>query len=279
VFDVVVLDRFIQSGKSVLFVARDDRRIAAIESSLEFFAAQTELVKFPAWDCLPYDRVSPKNDIIAKRVDALTNLADTSNAQPRIVLTSVAALLQRVPACNSLKDATLFIGVGGATLRDILITYLENNGYGRSETVMEPGEYAIRGGIIDLYPPGFKEPFRLDFFGDELDAIRTFEPFSQRTSGGCESFALKPFNELSLNENAISLFRSGYRALFGVVSHEDPLRNRLIAFSFRESSLNGFRAKLSQPPLVRWLNGSKVRIASNSSPKKSKRNGSLKPGG
>ncbi len=222
-YDGVVLDRFIQGGKSVLFVARDDRRIAAIESSLEFFAAETELVKFPAWDCLPYDRVSPKNDIIAERVDALTNLADTSNAQPRIVLTSVAALLQRVPACKSLKDATLNFGVGGETLRDILLTYLENNGYGRSETVMEPGEFAIRGGIVDVYPPGFEEPLRLDFFGDELDSIRTFEPFSQRTSGGCESFTLKPFNELSLNENAISLFRSGYRALFGVVSDEDPL--------------------------------------------------------
>ena len=168
-YDGVVLNRIVQEGKTVVFVARDDRRMATIDASLEFFAGEVEVVHFPAWDCLPYDRVSPKNDIIAARVDALTKLADLNDPQPRIILTSVAAILQRVPACKTLKGSTLEFGNGGETLREILITYLQNNGYGRSETVMEPGEYAIRGGIIDLYPPGFTEPLRLDFFGDELD--------------------------------------------------------------------------------------------------------------
>jgi transcription-repair coupling factor (superfamily II helicase) len=219
----IILDQFIQEGRSVLFVARDDRRMAAIQASLEFFSPESEVIQFPAWDCLPYDRVSPKNDIIAARVDALTKLVDVNDTHFRIVLTTVAALLQRVPARKTLKGSTLLFGAGGQTLRDVLMEYLQNNGYGRSETVMEPGEYAIRGGIIDLFPPGFIEPLRLDFFGDELDSIRTFEVFSQRTSGGCESFTLKPYNEISLDEDAISRFRIGYRALFGSISNKDPL--------------------------------------------------------
>ena len=222
-FDGAVLGQFNQNGKSVLFIARDDRRIAAIKSSLEFFSADTEVLVFPAWDCLPYDRISPKNDIIAARLDTLTNLADKINNRFQIVLTSVAAILQWVPAFDTLKNATLSFGVDGEILRDKLILYLQNNGYGRSQTVMEPGEYAVRGSIIDLYPPGSNEPLRLDFFGDELDSIRTFEPFSQRTSGKCERFSLKPFNEISLDESAVSRFRAGYRALYGVVSDEDPL--------------------------------------------------------
>ena len=222
-YDGIILDQFIQEGRSVLFVARDDRRMAAIQASLEFFSPESEVIQFPAWDCLPYDRVSPKNDIIAARVDALTKLADVNDTHFRIVLTTVAALLQRVPARKTLKGSTLLFGAGGQTLRDVLMEYLQNNGYGRSETVMEPGEYAIRGGIIDLFPPGFIEPLRLDFFGDELDSIRTFEVFSQRTSGGCESFTLKPYNEISLDEDAISRFRIGYRALFGSISNKDPL--------------------------------------------------------
>jgi transcription-repair coupling factor (superfamily II helicase) len=222
-YDGVVLGQLIDAGNSVLFVARDDRRMAALQASLRFFASDAEVIEFPAWDCLPYDRVSPKNDIIAARIDALTNLVDAKADQPRIILSTIAALLQRVPARKSLQGSSLKFGTGGETLRDRLLSYLEQNGYGRSETVMEPGEYAIRGGIIDLFPPGFEEPLRLDFFGDDLDGIRSFEPFSQRTSGECDSFTLKPVNEVSLDEDAISRFRTAYRALFGAVSSEDPL--------------------------------------------------------
>ena len=222
-YDGVILDQFIQNGKSVLFVARDDRRMAAVKASLELFTRETEILEFPAWDCLPYDRVSPKSDIISARLDALTNLADKSDSRPLIVLSSIAALLQRVPPRKTLKGSSLLFGEGGEILRGKLLTYLHNNGYGRSEIVMEPGEYAIRGGIIDLYPAGFAEPFRLDFFGDELDSIRTFEPFSQRTNGQCESFNLKPSSEVFLTDSAIRQFRKGYRALFGVANSEDPL--------------------------------------------------------
>ena len=222
-YDGVALGQLVEAGKTVLFVAREDRRLAAIKASLAFFAGDVEVLEFPAWDCLPYDRVSPKSDIVAARIDTLTELADLNSAKPRIILTTVSALLQRVPTRKSFEGSSLKFGKGGETLRDRLLGYLEQNGYGRSETVMEPGEYAIRGGIIDLFPPGFEEPLRLDFFGDDLDGIRTFEPFSQRTTGERGSFTLKPVNEISIDEDSISRFRMSYRALFGAVSSEDPL--------------------------------------------------------
>lgn len=222
-YDGVALGKIWDAGNTILFVARDDRRMAAVKESLNFFISQADVIELPAWDCLPYDRVSPKKDIISARIDALTKLADQNCDQPRIILTTVAALLQRVPARKFLRGSSLRFGEGGETLRDCLLSYLQKNGYGRSETVMEPGEYSIRGGIIDLYPPGFYEPLRLDFFGDDLDGIRTFDPFSQRTSGQRTHFTLKPVNEILLDADAISRFRTSYRALFGSISTEDPL--------------------------------------------------------
>jgi transcription-repair coupling factor (superfamily II helicase) len=197
--------------------------MAAVRESLSFFAGGVEVIELPAWDCLPYDRVSPKSDIVASRIDALTKFVDATAMQPRIILTSVAALLQKVPARQTFEGASKAFGKGAETSRDRLLEFLLQNGYGRCETVMEPGEYAIRGGIIDLFPPGFEEPLRLDFFGDDLDGIRRFEPFSQRTTGEAKSFNLKPVSEISLDEDAISRFRTAYRALFGAVSSEDPL--------------------------------------------------------
>ena len=228
-YDAVVLAQLVEAGNTVLYVARDDRRMAALKASLDFFASAVNVIEFAAWDCLPYDRVSPKSDILATRIDALTKLVDTGDQSPGIILTTISALLQRVPPRRIFAGASLRFGTGGETQRDKLLHYLEENGYGRSDTVMEPGEYAIRGSIIDLFPPGRGEPLRLDFFGEDLDGIRSFEPFSQRTTGECEHFTLKPVNEISLNEDSISKFRTAYRALFGAVSREDPLYEAISA--------------------------------------------------
>ena len=140
-YDGVVLGQMFEAKKTVVFVARDDRRMAAVGASLAFFASKAEVIEFPAWDCLPYDRVSPKSDIIAARIDALTNLVDDNVERPRIILTTIAALLQRVPSRKFLKGTSLKFGANGETQRDRLLVYLQRNGYGRCETVMEPGEY------------------------------------------------------------------------------------------------------------------------------------------
>ena len=215
-FDGHVLAEIARTGRTILFVARDDRRAAAVATALGFFGDDIELIHLPAWDCLPYDRVSPRPDIVARRIHALTMLATRkADAKPAIVLTTVAAITQRVTPTEYFQDAVRDVAPGPKATRDDLLAYLERYGYGRAETVMEAGDYAVRGGIVDVFVPGYETPLRLDFFGDTLDSIRTFEAISQRTIGTLDKFHLKPIGEVTLDEASVSRFRTGYRALFG----------------------------------------------------------------
>jgi transcription-repair coupling factor (superfamily II helicase) len=210
-------------GRDLLFIARDDGRMARIAEALAFFAPGLEIIEFPAWDCVPYDRVSPNVDVVARRIDALARLADGRRRGSRVIITTIAAALQRVPVREVLAGATFTARVGDSIDLDRVVVFLNRNGYVRADTVMEPGEYAVRGGILDLFPPGTPEPVRLDFFGDELEAIRSFDPMSQRSTGKLSSFALAPVSEALLDEASIARFRTAYRERFGLVTGADPL--------------------------------------------------------
>ncbi|RDD63970.1 transcription-repair coupling factor [Ferruginivarius sediminum] len=192
--------------------------------ALAFFAPECRVLTFPAWDCLPYDRVSPHRDIVAERVDTLTRLM-TEPAHPGglVVLTTVNALLQRLPPAEALRPRMLTAKAGEQIAPEKLTAFFAENGYVRSDTVGEAGEYAIRGGIVDVFPPGEPEPLRLDFFGDELETVRTFDPLSQRTTGKHEGLTLKPVNEVILQEDTIHRFRTRYRETFGTPPKDDPL--------------------------------------------------------
>ncbi len=215
------------AGRPVLCVTRDDRSMARLAEALAFFAPGVERLEFPAWDCLPYDRVSPHTDIVSRRIHTLTCLLEPRPAKKdqvgRVVLTTVSALLQRVPARAVFKNAVLGITRGGRLDPAVLTGFLDRHGYIRVGTVMEAGEYAVRGGIIDVFVPGLEAPLRLDFFGDEVDGIRLFDPASQRTTDKVEECTLKPVSEVVLDEDSISRFRSGYRALFGAAKTQDLL--------------------------------------------------------
>ena len=213
----------------VLHVAVDDVRLTRLIAALAFFAPKQRVIAFPAWDCLPYDRVSPHRDILARRVDALTDLAHLKpdDARP-IVVTTVAAILQRVPHPKTFAAAAQELHRGQLLSQQQLIEYLLGNGYLRSGTVGEPGEFAVRGGIVDLYPPGAPQPLRVDFFGDEVEDIRLFDALSQRSQEKIERFILKPVNEVTLNPAAIERFRSGYREAFGSTA-DDPLYEAISA--------------------------------------------------
>lgn len=223
--DALVLARLARAegGQDVLHVARDDGRMARMAEALAFFAPDVEILEFPAWDCVPYDRVSPNVDVVARRIDALARLSSAPRARARVVLTTVAALMQRLPPRQTLSGASFAARIGGRMDVDGIVLFLNRNGYTRADTVMEPGEYAVRGGIVDLFPPGTPEPVRLDFFGDELESIRAFDPMSQRTTGKLEAFALAPVSEVLLDEESIARFRTGYREMFGNPSGSDPL--------------------------------------------------------
>ena len=213
-----------RKGRPVLHVARDDARMALLAEALSFFAPSAEVVRIPAWDCLPYDRVSPHRDIVAERLSGFARLLDKRPAPGGlVVLTTVNALLQKVPPRAVLTGRSLSLQPGETIPAERLTGFLGHNGYLRVETVGEPGEYALRGGIVDVFPAGAEQPLRLDFFGDELESLRTFDPLTQISTGTAGRLMLRPVGEVLLEEDAIERFRGGYRAAFGAVTGEDPL--------------------------------------------------------
>ncbi|MGE0258520.1 MAG: transcription-repair coupling factor [Alphaproteobacteria bacterium] len=206
-----------------LHVCRDDGRMARFAAALAFFHPGLDVLTFPAWDCLPYDRVSPNADIVSRRIDVLTRLAANNETRPFVLLTTVNAVVQRVPPRKLFDGRVLKLGPGGRIPLDRLQGFFRNNGYIRTDTVREPGEYAVRGGIVDLFPSGAPQPIRLDFFGDTLESLRGFDPLTQRSSGPLDGFVLRPVSEVLLDDAAIQRFRSRYREAFGAAGADDPV--------------------------------------------------------
>ncbi|MEP6829724.1 MAG: transcription-repair coupling factor, partial [Rhizomicrobium sp.] len=208
-------------GGLVLFIASDEAQAEAFAAAATFFAPGLRQLSFPAWDCLPYDRVSPKPDIESARLATLAALTKGVEGAALIV-TSIAAALQRVPPRAAIAQASFTAKVGEEIARDALVTFLAGNGYARAGTVRDPGDFALRGGIVDLWPPGIEDPLRLDFFGETLDAIRKFDPVTQLSRDSVARVELLPASEAPLGADAISRFRTGYVAAFGP-SGDDPL--------------------------------------------------------
>ncbi len=228
--DAIVLSRLAEEAGSaagagvVLHVARDDRRLDALQTALTFFAPKSKVIAFPAWDTVPYDRIGPTPDILARRITALAKLAIGGRRDPTIVLTTVNAILQRVPPREFLRRAVKMIAPGQRIDLGQLTQLLSRAGYTRSSTVMEPGEYALRGGILDVFPPGRATPVRLDFFGDTLESIKAFDPESQRTNPKpVQKLYILPISEVAAGEAAEKLFRARYVEMFGGATNDDPL--------------------------------------------------------
>ena len=217
-----VLSEIARSCGPVIHVARDDKRMEAMRAALAFFAPDMPVFVFPGWDCLPYDRMSSNADISAARVATLAALV---HQMPRqfVLLTTLNAATQRVPAREVLREAAFTARVNHRIDEQELRKFLVRMGFTQSPTVMEPGDYAIRGGIIDIFPPGASGPVRLDLFGDVLDGARRFDPVSQRTIEKLEVVELAPVSEVILDETAIMRFRQNYRIEFGAAGTDDPL--------------------------------------------------------
>ncbi|WP_420469588.1 transcription-repair coupling factor [Brevundimonas sp. FT23042] len=221
---LTVAERLRATGGVGVFVARDYARMGEFAQAFRFFAGDIEVLEFPAWDCLPYDRLSPTASVSAERMAALTKLAGRApgEARPMLVVTTVAAAAQRTPPREVTTAASFETTVGLDLDTAALERYFAANGYVRASTVSERGEFAVRGGVIDVFPPAFEEPVRLDMFGSELETIRTFDPATQRSTGQMRSIALAPVSEALLTPEGISRFRTGYLNLFGA-GGDDPL--------------------------------------------------------
>ncbi|ETX29121.1 transcription-repair coupling factor [Roseivivax isoporae LMG 25204] len=218
----LVLNEVARAEGPVIHVARDDKRLQQMRDALAFFAPDMPVVHFPGWDCLPYDRVSPNADISSARMATLAGLVHGMPGR-FVLLTTLNAATQRVPARATLREAAFTATVGGRIDEEALRGFLVRMGFTQAPTVMEPGDYAIRGGIIDIYPPGEGGPVRLDLFGDVLDGARRFDPASQRTTEKLSVVELAPVSEVILDEDAIRRFRQNYRIEFGAAGTDDPL--------------------------------------------------------
>jgi transcription-repair coupling factor (superfamily II helicase) len=205
-----------------LYVAPDDAAMRSLAETIPFFAPELEILQFPAWDCLPYDRASPSTVITSQRMATLAMLQGPSTAK-RILLTTIGALIQRVITPFRIRQTGAILASGVSISREKLAGLLQANGYFRVDTVAEQGEFALRGSLVDLIPAGSDDGLRLDFFGDEIETIRSFSPQDQRSTGTVARFELLPAVETLMDEDAVRRFRTQYRDLFGATATGDPL--------------------------------------------------------
>ena len=205
-----------------MFIAPDDAAMRAIVDAVPYFAPEIEMLQLPSWDCLPYDRASPSLAVTAQRMATLQALQQPSSRK-QLVLTTIGAVIQKFVTPFRIRQTGERLAAGREISRDRLATLLQSNGYFRVDTVAEAGEFAMRGSIVDLFPAGSEYGLRLDFFGDEIESIRRFNPSDQRSIDKIDHFDLLPAVEALMDEESIRRFRTGYRERFGVTATGDPL--------------------------------------------------------
>ncbi|URD61783.1 transcription-repair coupling factor [Sphingomonas sp. KRR8] len=210
-----------KGGRAVVIVP-DEAALRSLSETAPVFAPELQVVTYPAWDCLPYDRASPSLRVMAERLAALQAL-QASRTGPQLLIATANAVTQRTLTPFRIRQLTKRLAPGERIDRDKLISLLSANGYQRADSVADAGDFAVRGGLIDLFPAGQNHAIRLDFFGDEIETMRAFDPADQRTTGPAEGFTLMPASEALLDEESIKRFRAGYREKFGANATGDPL--------------------------------------------------------
>lgn len=200
--------------EDIVFISHTEEKAELAYQQLKILLPTASIYLFPAWDCLPYDRISPNLETITERLLTLQALQERS-PQPSIVITSINAYLQKLPPREALKQHSLQLSVGDKLNQEQFISFLMEKGYCRTDTVRDTAEFAVRGDIIDLYPIGEEAPIRIDLFGDQIERLRYFNPASQTTIGTTQAVQLQPVSEVLLTPETIANFRTHYRELFG----------------------------------------------------------------
>jgi transcription-repair coupling factor (superfamily II helicase) len=214
-----------KGGRAVAIVA-DEAAMRALAETAPLFAPEIEVLTLPGWDCLPYDRASPALRVMAERLATLSAL-QSKQTKPQLLVATASAASQRLLTPFRIRQLTRRIAQGERVEREALVEQLNALGYQRADTVAEHGEYAVRGSLIDVFPAGEDLALRLDFFGDEIDSIRRFDPADQRSTDKAKAFTLMPASEALLDAESIKRFRSGYREQFGATATQDPLYQAL----------------------------------------------------
>ncbi len=230
-YDAFLLSGFAKKAKAdILYIVSDGNELVKVADLLEFIAPELQVLRFPAWDTVPYDRVSPNVSVVAQRIETLSELVMNPNPKnARVVIASIGAVLQKLPPEKIFRNSFKEVCVGKKLDFNDFLHYATINGYNRVAQVMEPGEYAVRGDIVDIFPVGTDEPLRIDLFDDEVERIRTFDVMTQRTSGEIKSYCFKVMSEVVLDANTIKTFRGKYRETFGAVFKDDEIYEAISA--------------------------------------------------
>ncbi|WP_336294352.1 transcription-repair coupling factor [Bartonella sp. CB169] len=227
-FTLAKLSFEIARDKPLIYVVHDGTKISHLQQVLNFIEPSLPVIQFPAWDCLPYDRVSPGFSVMARRLSALAHIANLrKNPRAAIILTTVNAIMQKLPPHEMIETQVIHACVGQRISMEHLIQFLESNGFDRVAVVRDVGEFAVRGGILDIFSPVDEKPLRLDFFGDTLETIRVFDSETQRTTNKRTEFFLHSMSEVVLTPELISRFKSNYIRTFGVSRKNDMLYEAL----------------------------------------------------
>ena len=201
---------FVHRSWLSLLIVKDGMELAYAEQLFHFFAPHLEVIVVPAWDSHPFEHVSPDLHIAATRTASLIQISQLEDtASPTIVLTTIRSLIQKIPSPHTLQKASIRVqknAEASESLRDFLSTY----GFERVEIVRNAGEYAIRGNLIDVFPPASEWPIRFDFFGDEIETLQFFDPVTQMRLEEIESYQIFAASELQLTDKTKQHFRKTY---------------------------------------------------------------------
>jgi len=213
-FGLAIVSAAHQHSGPIIVVTPDNRHTQSLENEIRFYIGRHSsipLLSYPDWECLAYDRFSPHQAIISQRLRTLASLPALKQG---IIILSISNLMQRTPPQAYIAAHSFSLSCGDSLDTDKFRLQLETAAYRHVSQVYEHGEYAVRGGIIDLFPMGSSQPYRIDLFGDEVDSIRQFDTESQRSTGTVNQIELLPAREFPMTEEGINRFRQHYREKF-----------------------------------------------------------------
>ncbi|QCU90220.1 transcription-repair coupling factor [Thiomicrorhabdus sediminis] len=211
----------------------NSQQASQLQENLGFFlGSEIEILNFPEWETLPYDRFSPHQDIISERLKTLYRLPQLHKG---VLIVPLANMMQKVVPHDFLQKFSFLLNSGDTLDTEVFCQQLESGGYQRVGQVYEHGEFALRGAIIDLFPMGSKTPYRIDLFDDEVESIRSFDPQSQRSIEQIANIELLPAKEYNLNKDGIDLFKQQFKTYFG----EDASRAQLYESVSQAQNIGG----------------------------------------
>ena len=198
----------------VLVVASSARAASKIESEIAFFlGSSSQVIQFPDWETLPYDHFSPHQDIISQRLKTLFSLPEKCSG---VTVVPIMTMMHRLPPQDFVQGRSFSYKVGEQINLESLKKKLQYSGYRTTETVIERGEYSIRGSKIDIYPMGALLPFRIDLFDDEIESLRIFDPDTQLTKEKVDLISLLPAKEIPLDDESVKKFKKNWIEKFDI---------------------------------------------------------------